>query len=179
MIATVSCVFWCRKYTCLWILSVNHSEIPKIWDDLFSFTGHVLLHVQMLSKPVGQRCCCTVSSSRWMVAVYAAHQCILQHGSLPWLRILAAAAQGVVSKVSFGWSTNKSFYLLIRFVLALFCPITNCLSCIRSTMRCLSAVFWAFCVQDSLFACDGRFCFGTALVRMAENIRLCISNTAV
>lgn len=56
----------------------------------------------MLSKAVGQHCCHTVSSSGCLVAVHAAHQCILWHVSLPWLKFLAAAAQGVVSKVSFG-----------------------------------------------------------------------------
>lgn len=172
-------MFWFRKYTCLWIQSINHSKIPKIWNCFFSFFWHILQHFQMLSKPVGQRCCLTVSSSGWPEAVHAAHQCILWHSSLPWLRFLAATAQGFVSKVSFGWSANKSYYLLMGFVLALFCPITNCLSRIRGTTRCLSAVLWAFCVQDSLFACDGRFCFGTALVWKAENVRLCISNTAV
>lgn len=177
MIAKVSCVFWCRKYTCLWIQSINHSEIPKTWDDFFHLTRAAACSNAV--KLVGQHCCCRVSSSGWLIAVHAALQCVLPHGSLPWLRFLAAAAQGVVSKVSFGWSANKSYYLLMGFVLALFGPIANCLSCIRATMRCLSAVFWAFCVQDSLFACDGRFCFGTALVWKAENIRLCISNTAV
>lgn len=71
----------------------------------------------------------------------------------PCLALPTAAAKGVIAKVAFGWSTSKSYYLLIGFVLALFCPIANCLSRIRSTMRCLSAVLWAFGVKDLLSLC--------------------------
>lgn len=115
---------------------------------------------------------------RWLAGGRAPHQHVVPQGSLPWQTFLAAAAPGVTSKVAFGWSSSKSYYLLIGFVLALLCLITNCLSHIRSTMRCLSAVLWAFCVRDSLFACNGRFCFGESLNMGGRRQKLCISNAA-
>lgn len=147
-IITGSCVCWCTKYTCLWIQGVKDSQIPQIWDYVFSFVWHMLQHFQLLSKLVHQHRFHVVSSCGWPAAVHAAHQCVVPQGSLPCLPFLAAATQGVVSNVVFGWSARKSYYLLIGFVLALLCPIANCLSRIRSTIRCLSAVLRAFCVQD-------------------------------
>lgn len=121
------------------------------------FFRHLLQRFQLLSVLVHQHCSHVVNHCGWHTAGWHT----VPHSPFP-LPFLAAAKQRVVSKVEFGWSTSKSYYLLIGFILVLLCLIANCLSCVRSTMRCLSAALWAFCVQDTLFACDFRFCLGKA-----------------
>ena len=137
---------------CKWFTNTQDTRLLFVW--------HILQHLQLLSKLVRQPCFREVSCRGWLVAVRAAHQCVVPQGFFPFLPFLAAAAQGVISKVAFGWSASKSYYLLIGFVLALLCLITNCLSHIRSTMRWLSAAYKHFVCKTHCLPAMAGFALG-------------------